>query len=194
MGNTAFDIPSVEQVQAYMQEKKPDWPPAFCEYYAKKFWHSYNAKGWQIANNKRMKSWESAFHSQWQDVKYEDDVKVLHAAKHLGALEKQQKKQIATFGSAVSEIPEDRTIEYLDTLLSQYMRHPTSLTALRLSSCYDFLKTNKLIRISKAQKESALLASERDGLEAGKAVIVKIVFDSMAMNMATFTELLGVKS
>lgn len=194
MGNTSFEIPTVEQVKMFMQEKKPAWPQAFCLYYAEKFWHSYNSKGWQIANNKRMKSWESAFFAQWQEVKYQDDLNVLEGAKRLGALEKQQRQQIATFGAPISSIPEDKTIEYLDHLLGEYKRHPTSIPPLRLASCYDFLKTNKLIRINADQRQSAIMASEKDGIEAGKAVIVKIVFDSMAMQMVSFSELLGVRS
>lgn len=68
-----FVIPSQADVEEYMKHKKPEWPASFIGYYSERFIGHYTSNGWKVGRN-AMKDWRAAFNSQWQVLKFKEDV------------------------------------------------------------------------------------------------------------------------
>lgn len=175
-----FKIPTVEQVAAYMKEKKPDWPGKFIEYYAAKFWDHYQSVGWRISGRSMMKDFQAAFRAQWQHPKYDEDIKMLNA------LRSENKPQTTheTIGGKM-----DKTVQWLDEALNTYVKHPTEVPAERLAACYDWMKERGLIKLTPEQKQIAKDAG-KDNIVKGKAVATQFVFNAMANRLKTFAQIL----
>lgn len=73
----SFKIPLQTEVAAYMKQKK-GWPEKFCEYYSERFWNFYQSNGWKVSGKAAMKDWKACFNSQWQTLKYKEDVDVFN--------------------------------------------------------------------------------------------------------------------
>ncbi len=73
--STRMKVPTIEEVSDYIMQKM-QWVEPFCDYYADKFWNHYQASGWKLSNGNTMKDWKAAFNSQWQRLKYKEDIEV----------------------------------------------------------------------------------------------------------------------
>lgn len=183
----AFAIPSIEDIQALMKEKKTDWPETFCEFYATKFWHHYNKQDWHLSAGKggKMKVWQSAFYAQWQDLTHESDRKKLQT---LQASETaRQAKEIGKGQVLVGDIG----AEAVDGLLKEYLCHPTHISNDRLAACYGWIKDNMKPKLSREQTGIVKEMANTDMVKA-KATVVGWVFEAVSNKGQTFKQLLHV--
>jgi hypothetical protein len=179
---TAFQIPTIDEVRIFMQAAKPEWHPKFVEYYSNRFWNSYQSKGWVISNNVKMKDFKAAFYNQWQKPRYQEDIDEFNKyAKH-------NVKPVEVINNNLAQTP-DRTFEYLDELLNEYRRHPTLVSTERLASCYDFLKSQGMIRLNSVERQVCLEAYGKSQIK-GKAIAVEYVFKGLINKLLTFSDLL----
>lgn len=175
----AFKIPLQSEVEKYIQEKK-NWPEKFVKYYADRFWNFYQSNGWKVSGKAAMKDWKAAFNSQWQALKFKEDIDFLNAC---------LKSQVpASVGPSTDE--NTRTTVYIDELLSFYEKNYDKVEDPRLASCYDWLKQNNLMRLSKEDADRAKTNCGGDVIK-GKAICVKILFDKMINRGITFKSLIS---
>lgn len=173
-------IPEIKEVKEYMTERKKDWSKQFIEYYSDKFWNYYNSQGWKVGRVP-MKSWQSAFNAQWQNLKYNEDIAMFNRCQVKMQQEIKQSK-------VVQMTPKNRDTEYVDEIMREYLQHPAFFPKYRLAACYDWLKENKLIKLTKEEKELALEAG-KDDIEKGKALATEFVFNKMMLDCKTFKDL-----
>lgn len=157
-----FEVPTVEDIHQHMREKK-GWPDEFCKWYAEKFWNNYEAAGWKLSNGNSMKSWTAAFAANWQDLKYEET--------------REKLKQCLKTVPAVIKPIENMT-ERLNSLMEQYRQNFQSVPDDKLVRIYDYLKLNKMIRLSDDEKRY-IKQAYGDNVEKGKAACVKTMFTNM---------------
>lgn len=177
----AFKIPLQSEVQAYIKEKK-GWPDRFCTWYAEKFWNYYQSNGWKVGNRAPMKDWKAAFNSQWQTIRQKEDIDFLNSCLRTES----EQKRPATVGPA-PEV-ETRTIVYIDELLAFYEKNYEKVEEVRLASCYDWLKEQKLMRITPEEGLRAKEGCKGDTMK-GKAICVRILFEKMITRGMTFQKL-----
>lgn len=163
-----FKIPLQTEIAAYAQGKK-GWPAAFCTYYAERFWSHYQSNGWKVSGKAAMKDWKAAFNSQWQDLKFDQDIKVL--------------AQMTCKNPITSP---DKTIDYLNERLLEYAKHPTTFSNESLNGLYDWMKANNVLKLT---KEQVAIAKEA-GIEKGKGIAVKFFFESLMNRNKTFSDIL----
>lgn len=165
---TKFKIPLQSEVAAYAQQKK-GWPERFCIYYAERFWSHYQSNGWKVSGKAAMKDWKAAFNSQWQDLKFEADIKMLAQCR------------------GINPAPgPDRTINFLNDRLAAYARHPTEISNESLNGLYDWMKENKVLKLNPEQVQIARNA----GAEKGKGLAVKFFFENLINTNKTFSDIL----
>jgi hypothetical protein len=177
----AFKIPLQSEVQAYIKEKK-GWPEKFCQYYADRFWNFYQSNGWKVSGKAAMKDWKAAFNGQWQVLKFTEDISFLNACL------KENREQPKGPDAAPPKDSVPDTLMYIDEILAFYEKNWEKVEEVRLASCYDWLKENKLMRISKEEGDRAKAGCDGD-LMKGKAICVKILFDKMITRGMTFKQL-----
>ena len=188
---TEFTPPTTEEIKEYLTEKKKEWPPKFICYYAEKFWNYYESIGWLISGRAKMKNWKAAFCNQWQNLRFPEDIDMLTKINRSEELKKRTEFVVrdAVYVPEPVKMDEKQTIEFMDDVLAEYLKHPTLIPTERLAACYDWLKEKKLIRITREEKDAAIKAGATDIIK-GKAFIVEFVFTKMGNNMQTFKTLL----
>lgn len=154
-----FEIPTIEEVKAYMKERK-GWPEKFLDYYAEKFWCHYQSNGWKVSGKAAMKDWRAAFVSQWQTPKFKEDIEFLNECKK-------------TYLTVVKT--QDN---YLNQLLAQYKRKFESVSQEMLVAAYDYMKERRLLKLTKEEKE-LIVKTYGNNIEKGKAACVITVFNNM---------------
>ncbi len=179
----AFKIPLQTEVQAYIQEKK-GWPEKFCKAYAEKFWSYYQSNGWKVGNKAPMKDWKAAFCSQWQVIKWKEDIDFLNSC-----LREDREQGPATIGPPKEEVRD--TLVYIDEVLAFYEKNWDTVEEVRLASCYDWLKENGLMRITRDEGMTAKKECGGDVMK-GKAICVKMLFDKMITWGKTFKQIASV--
>lgn len=183
----AFERPTVEQVKAFMIEKMGDWPEEFAQFYAEKFWNSYEKSGWRLSAGRGglMKSWTAAFSSNWKHLEYESDRKKLQA---MQARENARKARLIHRESLLPATASEIGTDLVDGLMKDYLAHPTQVVASRLAGCYDWIKANLRVKLSKEQTEIVIGIAANDK-EKAKATVVQWVFEMMAGKGQTFKQL-----
>lgn len=166
----AFKIPLQSEVVTYMKEKK-GWPIEFCRYYAERFWNFYNSNGWKVSGKAAMKSWQSAFTANWQNLKYDEDIKELAKwqrstqAKHLG-------------------LPQANAFQRLDLLMQQCIRDTESISSEKYCAVHDWLNERGWIHIEPDQEQIVKdLCKEED---RAKVMRVKFLFNNMSAKGKSF--------
>ncbi len=173
----AFKIPLQSEVQAYIREKK-GWPEKFCQFYAERFWSHYQSNGWKVSGKAAMKDWRAAFNSNWQTLKYKEDIDFLNACI--------RSEPVKTVGPG--PVKETNDLMGIDELLAYYEKNWEKVEDIRLARCYDTLKPMGLIRLSTEEGARAKNGCGGDTTK-GKAICVKIMFDKMITRGMTFTKL-----
>lgn len=147
--NQKFKIPLQTEIQAYMRDKK-GWPEQFCIYYAERFWGFYASNGWKVSGKAAMKDWKAAFNSQWQNLKFKEDIDMLQ---RYGG--KQELAKVVHIMAPKKDIisREMNDIDRLDAFLTKYGQIPTFYTIDRLATkwplqalndCYKIIRDNRL--------------------------------------------------
>lgn len=174
-----FKIPLQSEVQKYIQEKK-GWPEKFCQWYAEKFWNFYQSNGWKVSGRAAMKDWKAAFNSNWQVLKFKEDIDFLNAC---------TKAEPKTVGPGPEKIGNELML--VDELLAYYEKNYEKVEDARMARCYDTLKEKGLMRL--APEESARAVANCGGdTTKGKAIAAKIMFDKMITRGLTFKQLANV--
>lgn len=163
-----FSIPLQSEVELYIKEKK-GWPDAFCKYYAERFWNNYQAAGWKLSNGNTMKDWKAAFNSQWQTLKFKEDIDFLNKC-----LAKDPMVPAAT-----------KEIAYLNDCLSDYKAKWDRVAESQLSFIYDYMKERRMIKMTQEEKEQAKEFCNGDIMK-GKALAIKLIFNRMITNGSRF--------
>lgn len=163
-----FKIPLQSEVEVYIKEKK-GWPPKFCEYYAHRFWNFYQSNGWKVSGKAAMKDWKAAFNSQWQSLKFKEDVDFLNSCLAKDPQTPRETKEIA----------------YLNDLINDYRTKWDKITESQLANVYDYLKERRLIKMTEQEKIDAKTFCNGDVMK-GKALAVKMIFDRMITNHEYF--------
>lgn len=184
----AFKVPLQSEVQAYIQEKK-GWPEKFCKHYAEKFWDHYQSNGWKVSGKAAMKDWQAAFRSQWQTLKFIEDINFLNACIREKSEGKPQAngQQPATVGQAPGPTTEGNLM-YMDEVMAYYGNNHFEVPDIRLASCYDTLKDYKLMRLTKEESE-LIRTTYKEDIVKGKAGCVKILFDKLITRGITLKQL-----
>lgn len=169
----AFKIPDLFEVEEFIRYRQSSWPEDFVTYYAEKFWSFYQARGWRLSSNVAMKDWQAAFNSQWKNLKYDEDIK---------KLEECRKKPIPAKNNLVNS---DRTVEYLDDLLSQFKSG--SYRWEDLATPYKYLFESSLMRFTPEEREK-LVADAGNNKEYGRYLAVKMFFGKLLAQNLTFSE------
>lgn len=165
-------IPLQTEISRYMAERM-GWNEEFCKYYAEKFWNYYNAQGWKLSNGNSMKDWRSAFNSQWQKPRFQDDLEMLKQT---------TKKQ------DIMAMTEEAALGMLDAVLLAYKNgfKPEREDALKI---YEWLKQRKLISLPKNVIEEIRIKSGNNN-DAAKLWALKYILENLNKNNVTFTQLL----
>lgn len=182
----AFQKPTIEEVEAFMQERKPEWPAAFCRFYAEKFWNSYEKSGWRLSAGRGgpVKSWKACFSSNWQDVSFQSDRETLNRMVTEDIA--RTKAQPANGADRLVEVTPDT----MDALLERYMTSPTRVLPSMLAGCYDWIKSKMKVKLSREQRDIVMGLAEKD-VEKAKATVVGWVFENLARDGKTFKQLVA---
>jgi hypothetical protein len=167
---TGFQVPTIEEIQEYLIEKKAEWPAKFIEYYSEKFWSFYQSNGWKVSGKAAMKDWRAAFTSQWQRPKFKEDIEFLNQCM------KERKPAI---------VKDMNGNDRLNNLLLQYRQNFETVPDEKLVKVYDYLKEHKMIRLTPEEKKY-IVAAYGDNVEKGKAACVKTMFTNMINNGIRF--------
>jgi hypothetical protein len=162
----AFQIPTIEEVEKFMNEAKPDWPAAFCARMARKFWFANQGKGWQYGG-RLMKDWHAVFWNNWHELKYPEDVKALDEAlkswQHKVLQDERRRKSAGLFAVAEGPGPSpfDRWLEQMDAIYAAWMVGNAKDSQLR--EVGDWLRSEKLLLLPKVQQEQIIADAGNNG-------------------------------
>lgn len=163
----SFKIPLQSEVASYMKERK-NWPMPFCVYYAERFWNFYQSNGWKVSGRALMKDWKAAFNSQWQSLKFPEDLSML--AKCINGAKPEPQKNGTTLNDA----------------LTFYYKYWDKITDDWYVPIYNLMKEKRLIVLTEDEKALAKKLGEKNGVAAGKAYCVKAIFDKMRLYGRSF--------
>jgi hypothetical protein len=162
----AFQIPTIEEVEKFMNEAKPDWPAAFCARMARKFWFANQGKGWQYGG-RLMKDWHAVFWNNWHELKYPEDVKALDEAlkswQHKVLQDERRRKSAGLFAVAEGPGPSpfDRWLEQMDGIYAAWMVGNAKDSQLR--EVGDWLRSEKMLLLPKVQQEQIIADAGNNG-------------------------------
>jgi hypothetical protein len=191
-----FQIPTIPQVSAFMSYVMPEWPKSFCDWYADKFWHNYQATGWKLSNNVAMKDWQSAFHSRWKSLSYEESRNKLQACLKLETTKPKQTDLFpnGTFSGHMMINGVDVTTQEgifkakcdtLDKILAAY--RSGSIDRHLMASQYRWIRECKLLQFTQ-DEINKLVADSANDKEYGRYLSVKLLFSKLISQNKTFTQ------
>jgi len=167
--NKPFKIPLQSEVIVYIKEKKSSWPQKFVDYYAEKFWNFYQSNGWKVSGRAAMKNWQAAFTANWQNLKFKEDIDF--------------------FNKCIQQEPTipktTRQNAFLNTCLSDHLKHWDKIQEKQYADIYDFMKENQMIKMTDQEKKDAKNFCNGDVIK-GKALAVKSIFNRMINNNENF--------
>lgn len=169
MAKNPFIIPTIEEISAFMKLKKKEWPKAFCNWYAEKFFHNYTSSGWKLSAGRggQMKSWQSAFQNNWKMLKYPEDLAMLK-----------------TLTPKPKPVDYD-TLDYMNEMLAEY-RSGVDCGEIRMASCYDWCKEQGFFKKMSDENRSKGIEISKTDLTKAKAFMVNLLFESMVKQLITF--------
>lgn len=155
-----FQIPTIQEVVDFFQQKQAQWPGSFCEWYGIKFWNYYQQTGWQLKKNIMMRDWHAAYYANWKDLKYDAKEKLAECLK----TEDKPKAQVIDMETRVRLIYEAFKSGRIDK------------TA--MSSVYKWLFINKKFNFTRAEFDK-LVADAGNEKDRGRYLAVKLYFTKL---------------
>lgn len=153
-----FSVPLQSEIQAYLNEKKPEWPNEFCKWYADQIWLFYDQKGWMIGKTK-MQRWKSAVSLHF----LEPQGKALAELNKFKVIPLKPKRDVLTT---------------LEEIYEKYITHPTRIENGVLAALYDEMKEKGLIKLTSEQVKIC----RNLGAVHGRSQAVKYAFENRALN------------
>jgi hypothetical protein len=188
----AFQIPTMQEVIKFMDKTMKDWPTLFCEFYANKFWNSYQSKGWEISRGVRMKDWKAAFFAQWKDVKYKEDRemldKCLRSLTHRFHLDEQKRASAGMFAEqeTVGDVkPFERVLQFLDGIQAAFFEG--TATEAQLRNACETLRGWKMLRLRKEQIEK-IVVDQGNNADFGKLLAIRAFFGNLKASGQTVSQ------
>lgn len=180
-----FVIPLQSAVEQYIAEKKPKWPPAFVTYYAERFWNHYQASGWKLSNGNAVKDWKACFCSNWQTLKFKEDIDRFNFETQRLIIESKTRtaQSVSTPQTILDQSSPsnyERTLDYLDDLMSAFAKKREDIEDETLAACYDFLKRTRIMSfmLTPTQKDF-IKGAYSNNIPKGKAVCVATTLEQM---------------
>lgn len=178
----AFKIPLQSEVVVYIKSKM-DWPQEFVNYYANRFWNHYQASGWKLSNGNAMKDWKACFNSNWQVLKFKEDIEMLNRFRPKGSLDTSVKPP--------SPKPSNM-IEELDQLLEKYTLHPTEVPFTALSKYYEYMKAERLLKPLTSLEINDLWNVYGDNIKC-RCACVQMTMDGYVKGGITFSKVMELR-
>ncbi|HLZ17590.1 MAG TPA: hypothetical protein VKQ08_11145, partial [Cyclobacteriaceae bacterium] len=170
-----FRTPTIEELRAFMNLCKPDWPTNFIEYYSSRFHSHYQANGWVVGRVK-MKDWHACVRGQWLQLKFKEDKdfldKCLMEPIHKMRQAEMRRQADGMFADATTK-PIEFYIDFYDKLLQSFQAG--QVTEKQLQPHYDRLKAIGVMRLPKSQIEAIFVEMGNDR-DRGKGLSVKQLF------------------
>lgn len=178
-----FKIPLETEILTYVKEvnekKGYNWPIEFCKYYTERFYNFYQSNGWKVSGRAAMKDWKAAFNSQWQTIKFKEDIEELNKWK--GA----QKNTPLKSKDVVDPMAR------LDLRMQQYLKDDSSIPDGVYLNIYDYIQPKGMIVVDSEQEEiiekmTSFCEDENEGAQRRKMLEVKFTFINMNAKGKTF--------
>lgn len=185
MSNKIFKPPEIIEIEIYIKEKK-EWPDEFIKYYADRFYNFYTSNGWKVSGRAAMKDWKAAFNSQWQTLKFKEDIDALNKIK-LKAKGETQKTNSNKSASMTD-------IEKLDDLLASYKKNSSSINFESLADWYEYLKTNKLMRVFTKDDVEMIKKSYGTDTKKCRAACVQMTLTGYVNSELRFSDVIQMRS
>ena len=174
---TAFRIPIIEEVRAFMNLCKPDWPTNFIEYYSDRWMSHYLANGF-IVGRVKMKDWKACIRSQWLTLKFKEDKEFLDRTLmepiHRMRMDRERREKDGMFADAAvgSAKPVSYYLEFYETMRQKFLSGLMATPWKELAPHYDRLKAIGIMRLPKHQTDQILvdMGNNRD-IGKGEAVM-----------------------
>lgn len=169
-----FVIPTIQEISdcmfEYTKRKKINWPKGFCDWYAEKFFNSYEKSGWRLSAGKGgpVKNWQACFKSEWVTLKYSGDISMLDK-----------------LTPKIKPVDRD-TLDFVNEILTEYRQNKDSIDEIRTASCYEWCKEQGFfLRLTQDQRQECIEISKKD-LTNARSCMVRYLFDYMVSNLLTF--------
>lgn len=179
----AFTKPTINEVETFMNIKKPEWPAVFARYYAERFWNHYQSNGWKVSGRAAMKDWKAAICAQWMILKFREDKEHLDAClrsvSHRVSMDARAREGAGMFAAqdTLGKVnPLDRALEKLDELMASWASGGASDSMLQ-SAC-TWLRTNKILRLPREQVDRIVNQMGNDG-QYGKLLTMRQFFTNL---------------
>lgn len=166
-----FAPPLQTEVSKYIKEKK-NWPDSFIQYYTDRFWSFYQSNGWKVSGKAPMKDWKAAFCSQWQTLKFKEDIDFYNKCMN-------EKKPVS----------QDKNIQYLNDVLLDYKVNYDKFPLERYEAIYDYLKEKRAIKLTK-QEITDILEIAHGDVKKGKMFCIRTFFDKMINQNLNFSNIM----
>lgn len=197
---TAFRIPTIEEVRAFMNLCKPDWPTNFIAYYSDRWMAHYMANGFVVGRVK-MKDWKACIRSQWLTLKFKEDKEFLDRSLmepiHRMRMAREQKEKDGLFADAAvgSAKPISFYLEFYETLRQKFLSGAFTTPWKELAPHYDRLKAIGIMRLPKHQTDQ-ILVDMGNNRDIGKGMAVMRLFLNLqekGLTVGAYHELLTKK-
>lgn len=173
-----FTIPKEKEVELYIREKK-GWHDDFCKYYAERFYNYYQSNGWKVSGKAAMKDWKAAFNSQWQTLKYKEDIELFN---------KLSKKM-----ETINTKTETGNVGQLDVLIDKYSKHPTTVPFYEFGKWYEFMKSEKLLAIFTKEKVEEIKSIYKNDNYKCRCACVQITIDGYVNSGFTIAKIMEIR-
>jgi hypothetical protein len=191
-----FQIPKAEEVQAFMNLCKPDWPTAFLQYYSQRWMDHYMANGFVVGRVK-MKDWKSCVRGQWLQLKFREDKERLEADlkswQHKVLLDEKRRKSAGLFAvvEGAGPTPFDRYLESMDEIFHAWQVGNASDGQLRAAA--ESLRKNNFLLLPKSQIEQ-IKADQGNNADLGKLLAVRQFFANLKQRGMTVSAFIRSKT
>jgi hypothetical protein len=186
----AFQIPTIEEVEKFINQAKPDWPLSFVQRTAKKFVLRYQATGWQYGG-RLVKDWHAVFWLNWSEPKYPEDIKALDDAlkswTHKCLQDEKMRKSAGLFAvvEGAGPSPFDRYLESMDEIFKAWQVGNASDSQLRAAA--ESLRKNNFLLLPKSQIEQ-IKADQGNNADLGKLLAIRQFFNNLKAKGQTVTQ------
>jgi hypothetical protein len=183
----SFQIPTIDEIRAFMNLCKPDWPKLFIDYYSQRWLDHYVANGF-IVGRVKMKDWKACVRGQWLNLKFKEDKDrldlELKSWQHKVLMDERRRKSAGLFavveGNGPS--PQDRFLESLDEIFAAFK--VGNATDSQLRNVGDWLRRTNLNGVTAAQMDQIVI-EQGNLMDHGKILQARQFFANLLKKSLT---------